>query len=183
MTPKGTRGPAQVLRFAIDALRGRLRIPLSLIRERLAQLSDKVALQIEPASPGLRVRGDARALGAPIGFAARIDVDGVHVDGPRRTIRIRLSEVELSTPPDAPGPLADAMGPDAAIRPDRRIDLSRRDRHVRLRRSHRARAWDPAGRSQGSPAQHGACNALACGTPAVARGNRAMSLLRPFIRE
>lgn len=109
MTPKGMLEPAQALRLAMDALRGRLRIPLSLIRAQLARYADKVTLQVEPASPGLIIRGDARALGAPIDFAARIDVDGVHVEGSRRTIRVRLTQVELSTPPDASGPLADAI--------------------------------------------------------------------------
>ncbi|HSN83979.1 MAG TPA: hypothetical protein VLS88_15465 [Polyangiales bacterium] len=101
--------PVRALRFVVDALRGRLSVSLALIRGRLALFSDKVALEVEAVSPGLRVRGEALALGAPIAFSARIDVDGVHVDGPRRTVRIRLSEVELSTPPDAPGPLADAV--------------------------------------------------------------------------
>ena len=72
-------------------------------------MAEKVALEIEPASPGLRIRGEAHALGAPIAFAARIDADGVHIEGERRTVTIRLSEVELSTSDDAPGPLADAI--------------------------------------------------------------------------
>jgi hypothetical protein len=88
---------------------GRISIPLSSIRGRLGRLSDKVALDIEAVSPGLRVRGEAHALGAPISFAARVDADGVHIEGERRTVRIRLSEVELSTSEDAPGPLADAI--------------------------------------------------------------------------
>jgi hypothetical protein len=75
----------------------------------MADLSEKVALEIEPVSPGVRIQGEAHALGAPIGFAARIDADGVHVEGEQRTIRIWLSEVELSTSEDAPGPLADAV--------------------------------------------------------------------------
>lgn len=101
--------PAQALRLAMQAFGGRISIPLSLVQSRLAELSEKVALEIEPASPGLRVQGEAHALGAPISFAARIDADGVHIEGERRTIRIRLSEVELSTREDAPGPLADAI--------------------------------------------------------------------------
>jgi hypothetical protein len=101
--------PAQALRFAMQALGGRISIPLSSIRGRLGRLSDKVALDIEAVSPGLRVRGEAHALGAPISFAARVDADGVHIEGERRTVRIRLSEVELSTSEDAPGPLADAI--------------------------------------------------------------------------
>jgi hypothetical protein len=100
---------AQALRLAMQALGGRISIPLSLIRSRLAQMSEKVALDIEPVSPGLRVRGEAHALGAPITFSARVDADGVHIEGERRTVRIRLSEVELSTGEDAPGPLADAI--------------------------------------------------------------------------
>lgn len=92
-----------------QALGGRVSIPLSLVRSRMADLSEKVALEIEPVSPGVRVQGEAHALGAPIGFAARIDAEGVHVEGEQRTIRIRLSEVELSTSKDAPGPLADAI--------------------------------------------------------------------------
>ena len=101
--------PSQALRLLLQALGGRISIPLSLIRGRIAQMSKKVALEIEPASPGLRIRGEAHALGAPIRFAARIDADGVHVEGERRTIRIRLSEVDVSTSEDAPGPLADAI--------------------------------------------------------------------------
>ena len=101
--------PAQALQLLLQALGGRISIPLSEIRGRLAQLSKKVTLEIEPVSPGLRIQGEAHALGAPISFAARIDADGVHIEGERRTIRIRLSEVELSTSEDAPGPLADAI--------------------------------------------------------------------------
>ncbi len=101
--------PSQALRWLMQALGGQISIPLSLIRGRIAQLSEKVALEIEPVSSGLRIRGEAHALGAPISFAARIDAEGVHVEGERRTIRIRLSEVELSTSEDAPGPLADAI--------------------------------------------------------------------------
>lgn len=101
--------PAQALRVLRQALGGRISIPLSAIRNRLAQMAEKVALEIEPVSPGLRIRGEAHALGAPIGFAARIDVDGVKVEGEQRLLRIHLSEVELSTSEDAPGPLADAI--------------------------------------------------------------------------
>ena len=102
-------GPAQALRLLLQALGGRISIPLAVIRGRLAEMSEKVALEIEAVSPGLRIQGEAHALGAPISVAARIDADGVHVEGERRTIRIRLSEVELSTSEDAPGPLADAI--------------------------------------------------------------------------
>jgi hypothetical protein len=101
--------PAQALRLLLQALGGRISIPLSEIRGRLAQLSKKVTLEIEPVSPGLRIRGEAHALGAPIRFGARIDASGVDIEGERRTIRIRLSEVELATSEDAPGPLADAI--------------------------------------------------------------------------
>lgn len=101
--------PKQALGTIAQALRGRLSIPLSLARTRLAALSEKVVVNIESASPGLRVSGAAQALGAPIAFTARIDADGVQVQGNSRLIRIRLSEVELSTEDDAPGPLADAI--------------------------------------------------------------------------
>jgi hypothetical protein len=109
MSETGRLDPAQALRLLRHALGGRISIPLSTIRSRLAQMAEKVALEIEPASPGLRIRGEAHALGAPIAFAARIDADGVHIEGERRTVTIRLSEVELSTSEDAPGPLADAI--------------------------------------------------------------------------
>ena len=99
----------QALRLLTQALGGRISIPLSFVRSRLTPLSGKVALDIEPVSPGLRISGEAQALGAPIAFAARIDADGVKVEGERRLVRIRLSEVELSTGEDAPGPLADAI--------------------------------------------------------------------------
>lgn len=99
----------QALRLLTQALGGRISVPLSFIRSRLTPLSGKVALDIEPVSPGLRLSGEAQALGAPIAFAARIDADGVKVEGERRLVRIRLSEVELSTGEDAPGPLADAI--------------------------------------------------------------------------
>jgi hypothetical protein len=72
-------------------------------------MSGKVALDIEAASPGLRIRGAANALGAPIAFTARIDADGVHVEGERRTVRLHLSEVDLTTGENAPGPLAEAI--------------------------------------------------------------------------
>ena len=99
----------RALRLLMQALGGRIAIPLSSIRSRVAQLSEKLALEIEADSPGLRIRGEAHALGTPIDFAARIDAEGVHVEGEHRTIRIRLSDVELSTSKDAPGPLADAI--------------------------------------------------------------------------
>lgn len=101
--------PTQVLRLATGALGGRISIPLSVIRARVAQMSGKATITLEAASPGLRIRGEAHALGAPISFAARVDADGVHVEGEERTIRITLSEVELSTTDGAPGPLAEAI--------------------------------------------------------------------------
>ncbi|MBW1905871.1 MAG: hypothetical protein JRJ24_11290, partial [Deltaproteobacteria bacterium] len=81
MSETGRLDPAQALRVLRRALAGRISIPLSTIRGRLAQMAEKVALEIEPASPGLRIRGEAHALGAPIAFAARIDADGVHIEG------------------------------------------------------------------------------------------------------
>ena len=99
----------QALRFVTHALGGRIAIPLSAIRSRLGPLFEKVSLTIRAESPGLRLEGEAHALGAPIRFVARIDAKGVRVEGEQRTVRIRLSEVALSTPDDAPGPLADAI--------------------------------------------------------------------------
>ena len=99
----------QALRFVTHALGGRIAIPLSVIRGRLGPMFEKVSLTIEVESPGLRLQGNAHALGAPIHFAARIDAEGVRVEGEQRTVRIRLSEVALSTTDDAPGPLADAI--------------------------------------------------------------------------
>jgi hypothetical protein len=101
--------PAKALRLLTESLGGRISIPLSSIRSRLEHLSKKVVFEIEAASLGLRIKGETQALGAPIAFAARIDADGVHIDGEKRTVRIRLSEVSLSTTDDAPGPLADAI--------------------------------------------------------------------------
>lgn len=101
--------PAQAARYVVQAFGGRVSIPLAAIRSRLADFSEKLSLELETVSPGLRVRGDAVALGAPIDFSVRIDADGVHVRGERRTIRLRLSEVELSTDDDAPGPLAETI--------------------------------------------------------------------------
>lgn len=101
--------PVWAVRLLLQAVGGRVSIPLSVVRNQVAQLSEKISLEIESVSPGLRVRGETYALGAPIDFSARIDADGVHVAGERRTVRIRLSEVELSTSDDAPGPLADAI--------------------------------------------------------------------------
>lgn len=99
----------QALRFATRALGGRISIPLSAIRSRIGPVFEKVSLKIESVSPGLRLRGEAQALGAPIRFAARIDAEGVRVAGEQRTVRVRLSEVMLSTTDEAPGPLADAV--------------------------------------------------------------------------
>jgi len=99
----------QALRFVTRAAGGRIAIPLSSIRSRLDPMFEKVSLKIEAESPGLRLEGKAKALGAPIVFAARIDAEGVRVEGEQRTVRIRLSEVALSTTDDAPGPLADAI--------------------------------------------------------------------------
>ncbi len=84
-------------------------IPLSLLRDRAAKLSDHLNVELEPASPGLRIRGTAKALGAPISFSARVDAEGICIEGQRRTIRLTLTEVDLSTTDDAPGPLADAI--------------------------------------------------------------------------
>jgi hypothetical protein len=109
MTRKARLTPEQSLRLVMHALGGRISIPLSALRDRLAGLSDNMALRIEAAGTGLRVQGEARALGAPIVFAARVDAEGIVVQGDQRTVRIRLSEVGLSTDDDAPGPLADAI--------------------------------------------------------------------------
>lgn len=109
MPPKTRFELAEVLRLMARAVGGRISIPLSLVRSRMADLSDKVAIEIEPASPGLRIQGQAHALGAPIGFTARIDAEGVRIDGQQRTVHVRFSEVALSTDDDAPGPLADAI--------------------------------------------------------------------------
>jgi len=109
MTARTRLDPAQALRLFAGTLGGRISIPLSWMRQRLAGLWEKVSIEIEPASPGLRIRGQARALGAPITFSARVDADGVRIDGLQRTIRVRLSEVTLTTSDDAPGPLADAI--------------------------------------------------------------------------
>jgi hypothetical protein len=38
-----------------------------------------------------------------------VDAEGIHVDGQARTVTIRLTNVELSTDDDAPGPLAEAI--------------------------------------------------------------------------
>ena len=84
-------------------------IPLSAIRSRLGPMFEKVSLRIEAESQGLRLEGEAHALGAPIQFSVRIDANGVRVEGEQRTVRIRLSEVALSTTDDAPGPLAEAI--------------------------------------------------------------------------
>ncbi len=99
----------QALRFVTHALGGRIAIPLSAIRSRLGSMFEKVSLTIETESPGLRLEGKAQALGAPIQFSVRVDAEGVRVEGEQRTVRIRLSEVALSTTDDAPGPLADAI--------------------------------------------------------------------------
>ena len=109
MTLRGRLDPSQAFRLVTQALGGRIRIPLDTVRGRLAELSDKVDVDLSSADPGLRVRGQAHALGAPIAVSARIDADGIEVAGERRTVRIRLSEVALATDDDAPGPLADAI--------------------------------------------------------------------------
>lgn len=109
MAPQIRIEPQTAVRLLTQALGGRISIPLSLIRSRLAGMNEKVALEIEAAGAGLRVQGKAQALGAPIDFSARIDSGGVQVDGERRTVRIHLSEVSLTTADDAPGPLADAI--------------------------------------------------------------------------
>ncbi|MFW2387395.1 MAG: hypothetical protein ACN4G0_03610 [Polyangiales bacterium] len=109
MPSKARLQPVEALRLAAQALGGRISIPLSLVRSRIEGLSEGVAIEIEAAEPGLRVRGEARALGAPIAFAARIEAEGVGVDGEQRTVRVQLSEVSLTTTEDAPGPLAEAI--------------------------------------------------------------------------
>jgi hypothetical protein len=98
-----------VARLLVQALGGRVVVPLALVRQRLDALAEKVALEVEGADPGLWVRGEAQALGAPIRFSARVDSDGIRVKGNARTVSIALSEVTLATDADAPGPLADAI--------------------------------------------------------------------------
>ncbi len=99
----------QALRTLGNLVRGRIPIPLSLLRAQAAKLADKVDLSLTAESPGLRLRGRAEALGAPIDFSLRIDVSGIEVRGEERTVRLRLTDVELSTSEDAPGPLAEAI--------------------------------------------------------------------------
>lgn len=98
-----------MLRLVRQALKGRLSIPLSMVRSRVAALSGDLVIDLAPASPGLRIAGEAVALGARIAFAAHVEADGIRVEGTARTVRFRLSDVELSTDDDAPGPLADAI--------------------------------------------------------------------------
>ncbi|MEM8609381.1 MAG: hypothetical protein AAGF92_19930 [Myxococcota bacterium] len=100
---------SQGVRFAVGALRGRLAIPLSLIRQKLLPLADKVEIEVEAEPPGLRVRGSAQAVGAQIEFSVRIDAEGIDLEGERRLVHVSLTDVSLSTPEDAPGPLADAI--------------------------------------------------------------------------
>lgn len=102
-------GPAGALGALVQALQGRVSIPLSFLRDRIAAASEKIALEIEPAGRGLRIRGEAQALGAPIGFAATVEASGVGVEGVQRLVRIHLSDVSLSTSDDAPGPLAESI--------------------------------------------------------------------------
>lgn len=109
MAPQGRLEPSRAIRLVTQALGGRIRIPLDTVRDRLGEFSDKVDVDLRAAEPGLRIRGQAEALGAPIAFSARIEADGIQVAGERRTVRIRLSEVALATDDDAPGPLADAI--------------------------------------------------------------------------
>lgn len=109
MAPKVRLEPAQALRLVTQALGGRIRVPLDTVRSRVAELGEKVAIDVSSASPGLRLRGRAHALGAPIAFSARIEADGIEVAGDRRTVHLRLSEVALATDDDAPGPLAEAI--------------------------------------------------------------------------
>lgn len=109
MTSKRRLEPVQALRAVARALGGRIPIPLSSLRRRLSAISEKVALEIEDEGPGLRVRGRAHALGAPIFFSARVDAEGVEVKGEARTVRFHLSDVGLSTDDEAPGPLAEAI--------------------------------------------------------------------------
>jgi hypothetical protein len=101
--------PALALRLITQALGGRVSIPLSAVRDRIADLSDKVAIDIAAESPGIRVEGEAQALGAPVVFSARVEADGIHVQGLQRSLRIHLTDVTLTTTEDAPGPLADAI--------------------------------------------------------------------------
>ncbi|MEM7134939.1 MAG: hypothetical protein AAF500_00090 [Myxococcota bacterium] len=108
-TSTNTTGLLPVLRVAAGALVGRVSIPLSLVRNRLAQISGEVDIEVAPEPPGLRIRGRAHALGAPIEFSAHVAAEGIGVRGEARIVSIRINDVMLSTPSDAPGPLADAI--------------------------------------------------------------------------
>jgi hypothetical protein len=109
MPPERPFQAAQALRLVTQALGGRIRIPLDTVRSRLSAVSEKVELDLRSADPGLRIRGQAHALGAPIAFSARVHAQGIEVVEQRRLVRIHLSQVALATDDDAPGPLADAI--------------------------------------------------------------------------
>lgn len=109
MVAQGRLDAGAALALLLRAVGGRISIPLSLARARLEALTDNARVQIEGEDPGLRVTGEAHALGAPVRFSARIDAEGVQVHGEQRTVRVYLSQVELETDDDAPGPLADAI--------------------------------------------------------------------------
>jgi hypothetical protein len=101
--------PGQAVALVTQALGGRVCIPLSVVRGQLAALGDKVAIQVAALDPGLGLSGSANALGAPIRFSACLLAEGIHVEGESRTVTIRITEVDLATDDDAPGPLADAI--------------------------------------------------------------------------
>ncbi|MEM7434347.1 MAG: hypothetical protein AAF436_04275 [Myxococcota bacterium] len=108
-TSRNPRGLLPALRFATGALAGRVSIPLSFLRNRLAQVSDDVDIEVAPEPPGLRLHGRAHALGAPIEFSARVAAEGIRVQGEARIVSIQIRDVALATTSDAPGPLADAI--------------------------------------------------------------------------
>lgn len=96
--------------------RGRLRIPLSRLRQVLTRAP--VTLSLTGAGPRLRVAGVVEAMRAPITFSTDLEIGGLEVRGRARLLTLRFFDTLAQVPEDAPGPLA------ATLRAGS-IDLSR----------------------------------------------------------
>jgi len=96
------------LRSVARALGGHLHVPMDVLRAAIPD-SDRFAVRVEAAPPGLRLQGNATPSGTALSFSALVVVEGIDYDGDHRRLHLRLRDVTLSTDDDATGPLATAI--------------------------------------------------------------------------
>lgn len=103
--------PYTVLGSALRSIpTGVVRVPMRILRDALEDRPGVcVTLEVDEPRGGVRVRGEAFALGAPLRFAALLVPFGVVARPSARLVRLLVTDVSLSTTEEAPGPLAAAI--------------------------------------------------------------------------